>query len=167
MIFWFQAISTEDIKDPQHIPTIVILTYADNCGILFWKKVGKFLLNSSKMNIPPFCVKHFRIWSNRTKNCEGRVEKMPFTLKESSRQNDKVLYRKLKKKDYIWFLFLFSLFCEFICLLRKNDGLHWNWMCLFFVYRYSVGVWKHFLLRFCFILVFYTENRVLKMMCIF
>jgi len=31
-----------------------------------------YSLYSSKTKMPPFCVKHLRMWSKRTKNCENR-----------------------------------------------------------------------------------------------
>lgn len=35
-------------------------------------KIVSYSLYSSKTKMPPFWVKHFRMWSRRTKNCENR-----------------------------------------------------------------------------------------------
>lgn len=34
-------------------------------------RVARYLLNSSSTKMPPFCVKHLRMFSKRTKNCDS------------------------------------------------------------------------------------------------
>lgn len=74
----------------------------------------KCLLNSSRIKMPPFCVKHLRMWSSRTKNYEKYAHKNYFTCsliendrtKKWSEKND--LLVKLKKN------------CKLIYLLKKQ-----------------------------------------------
>lgn len=108
-----------------------------------------YLLNSSKTKIPPFCVKHFRMWSSRTKNCKTDFQNIAIyemksifcnyvVKKNASIATSCLPYKKmcqrvknaaLHKHDLATFLH-----CCFLCMLKsvlcafpKRITLHWSY----------------------------------------